>query len=139
MLHFPAVPKDVELAQPLTDVLLLVPVDLPDQVLLTNQLLTLSLKQFLSIKSILKIHSSSSLQHYSLVCSNKGCLKKHTAAQSSALHPRVTLLQSLTKEAKIHHKIPKFQIIHIFKSFQQIFQQLFSNTNIKLLHLFPIK
>ena len=64
MLHFPAVPKDVELVQPLTDVLLLVPVDLPDQVLLTNQLLPLSLKQFLSIKSILKIHSSSSLQHY---------------------------------------------------------------------------
>ena len=42
MLHFPAVPKDVELVQPLTDVLLLV-------ALLTDQLLTLSLKQFLSI------------------------------------------------------------------------------------------
>ena len=39
MLHFPAVPKDVELVQPQADVLLLGPGDLLDLALLADQLL----------------------------------------------------------------------------------------------------
>ena len=55
MLHFLAVPKGVELVQPLADVLLLVPGDLLDQVLLADQLLTLYSETILSIIQISKI------------------------------------------------------------------------------------
>ena len=51
MLHFPAVPKGVELVQPLADVLLLVPYDLLDQVVPSEQLLTLNSEKILSINS----------------------------------------------------------------------------------------
>jgi len=55
MLHFPAVPKGVELVQPQADVLLLAPGDLLDLALLADQLLNSnSLKQFFPSIYILK-------------------------------------------------------------------------------------
>jgi len=59
MLHFPAVPKGVELVQPQADVLLLGPGDLLDLALLADQLLNSnSLKQFFPSISIPKFQNS---------------------------------------------------------------------------------
>ena len=72
MLHFPAVPKDVELAQPQTDVLLLAPGDLLDLALLASKLE--QSETILSINFYSKVQRS--LQHlFTLVTLWFGLLK----------------------------------------------------------------
>lgn len=72
MLHFPAVPKDVELAQPQTDVLLLAPGDLLDLALLASKLE--QSETILSINFYSKVQKS--LQHlFTLVTLWFGLLK----------------------------------------------------------------
>ena len=96
MLHFPAVPKDVELAQPQTDVLLLAPGDLLDLALLASKLeqseTILSINFYSKVPKFTSalVHACNIMVWFAQI---EGCPKKQTAAQSSALHPRVPLLQ----------------------------------------------